>query len=352
MTKLEPVIARTKPCYAELRQGRTYYWCTCGRSKRQPYCDGSHAGTEFQPLAYTARDDEEVLLCGCKRTGTPPFCDGSHNNLPGAYSEDDPTSEANRAIVSSTITDGARTMLDGECYVFRPSTAHFENHDNTRWCTIIGPQFGARYQSQFCFDVDTGISAPASFGARHVVLFVQSGSGRVHIGKRKFDIARTDGVYVRPGEAFALEPAGCALRVFVSACPAAEAPTWLDKMPDMFDAAHEQRVVRVDTAKRNAMGARFFQMLVDKSVGSTVATQFIGEIPFSKAEPHRHLYEEALILVDGHGCLWTETLKAPVHAGDVMFLPRKQLHSLQCLERDGMFVAGVIYPGDNPSINY
>lgn len=349
----EPQVGGTKPCYVELKQGRTYYWCSCGRSKRQPYCDGSHAGTGFAPLAYTAREDgEEVLFCTCKQTRDQPFCDGSHNNIPGAYRLDDPASAENAAIADSAAVDGARVLLDGECYVFRPSEAKLETQGTARWCTVIGPRYGARYQSQFYVEVATAASPPMSFGERHVVLFVQQGRGRVHIGTRSFDVDRTDGVYVRPGEAFALEPDGGALHVFVSACPAADMIEWRDSMPDTFDAAHPERVVRVDPAKRNAMGARFFQMLVDKAIGSTVATQFIGEIPYSKAEPHRHLYEEALILVDGRGCMWTETRKTEVRAGDVMFLPRKQLHSLQCVEECGMYVAGVIYPGDNPSINY
>lgn len=348
----EPIVAATKPCLAELRKGRTYYWCSCGRSRRQPYCDGSHAGTEFLPVAYTAPADEEVLLCACKKTGQRPFCDGSHNNLPGAYREDDPHSEANRAIADSDAIDGARVLLDGDCYVWRPSAARYETRGSARWATVIGPRYGARFQSQFYVEVDAAPSPAMAFGDRHVVLFVQQGRGHVRIGSRTFAVDRTDGVYVRPGESFVLEPANGALHVFVSACPAADEIEWPDAPSPTFDAAHPERVVRVDPAKRNAMGARFFQMLVDRSVGSNVATQFIGEIPYSKAEPHRHLYEEALILVDGRGCMWTETRKTEVRAGDVMFLPRKQLHSLQCLERDGMYVAGVIYPGDNPSINY
>ncbi|MEX1148055.1 MAG: CDGSH iron-sulfur domain-containing protein, partial [Sphingomonadales bacterium] len=80
----EAEIAQLKPCLKDLKKGRTYFWCSCGRSRRQPFCDGSHKGTGFEPLAYKAEGEaEEVLFCGCKQTGTPPFCDGTHNNLPG-----------------------------------------------------------------------------------------------------------------------------------------------------------------------------------------------------------------------------------------------------------------------------
>src|SRR5262245_27875491 len=82
----EALVADTKPSYQELVAGKRYMWCRCGRSKNQPFCDGSHAGTGFQPVAYVAKQDkEEALFCMCKRTGTPPFCDGSHSNIPGGY---------------------------------------------------------------------------------------------------------------------------------------------------------------------------------------------------------------------------------------------------------------------------
>ncbi|MGH8169063.1 MAG: cupin domain-containing protein, partial [Steroidobacteraceae bacterium] len=112
------------------------------------------------------------------------------------------------------------------------------------------------------------------------------------------------------------------------------------------------RVVSVDPAQRTAMGPRYFQLLVDKRIGSRLITQFIGHIPPSKAAPHRHLYEESIIVLAGQGYVWTEDRKARVQAGDAIFLPRKQLHSLEATSAEGMFVVGVICPGDNPSINY
>jgi CDGSH-type Zn-finger protein len=66
------------PFRADVSDGKTYWWCACGRSAKQPYCDGSHRGTTFTPLAYKADDTITVALCGCKHTQRPPFCDGSH----------------------------------------------------------------------------------------------------------------------------------------------------------------------------------------------------------------------------------------------------------------------------------
>ena len=78
---VEPRIAGTMPSYQELVAGRRYLWCRCGRSKNQPFCDGSHAGTGLAPMLYEAVSDESVWFCGCKATGGKPFCDGTHNGL-------------------------------------------------------------------------------------------------------------------------------------------------------------------------------------------------------------------------------------------------------------------------------
>ena len=63
----------------EVEPGKSYYWCSCGKSSKQPFCDGSHKGTEFKPLAYKAELTKTVFFCVCKQTNDQPFCDGSHN---------------------------------------------------------------------------------------------------------------------------------------------------------------------------------------------------------------------------------------------------------------------------------
>jgi len=76
----KPTIADRKPAVLELEPD-TYYYCTCGESKKQPFCDGSHAGTEFAPMAFEITETKKVALCQCKHTENAPFCDGTHANL-------------------------------------------------------------------------------------------------------------------------------------------------------------------------------------------------------------------------------------------------------------------------------
>lgn len=77
----KPAIAGTKPAVVELEQGKQYYYCACGLSKSQPFCDGSHKATPFRPQAFTAKETGKAWLCMCKQTKNAPYCDGSHKAL-------------------------------------------------------------------------------------------------------------------------------------------------------------------------------------------------------------------------------------------------------------------------------
>lgn len=77
----EAVVAQTGPYQVELVAGKPYFYCRCGRSQKQPFCDGAHTGTSFQPLAFKVDHDGTFNICGCKTTDDEPWCDGSHNML-------------------------------------------------------------------------------------------------------------------------------------------------------------------------------------------------------------------------------------------------------------------------------
>tara|TARA_B100000963_G_scaffold274291_1_gene242500 strand:- start:715 stop:954 length:240 start_codon:yes stop_codon:yes gene_type:complete len=68
------------PIGVDVIEGKSYFWCTCGFSKKQPLCDGSHKGSNFSPLKYIAEQTKKVFFCTCKQTQDPPMCDGSHNS--------------------------------------------------------------------------------------------------------------------------------------------------------------------------------------------------------------------------------------------------------------------------------
>lgn len=78
----EAKAAQKAPYAVNVEKGKTYYWCSCGLSKNQPFCSGAHKGTSFAPAAFTADETKQVFLCGCKQTKKPPFCDGTHTNIP------------------------------------------------------------------------------------------------------------------------------------------------------------------------------------------------------------------------------------------------------------------------------
>jgi len=76
----EPVCPQKSPYVLDLAPG-DYWWCACGQSKKQPFCDGSHKGGAFTPVKFTIDSAEKKAMCGCKHTNTRPFCDGSHKSL-------------------------------------------------------------------------------------------------------------------------------------------------------------------------------------------------------------------------------------------------------------------------------
>ena len=74
-------VAQKSPIPVAVEAGKSYFWCSCGLSENQPFCDGSHADTGFTPMKYEATEDGRKFFCACKQTAGQPLCDGAHNNI-------------------------------------------------------------------------------------------------------------------------------------------------------------------------------------------------------------------------------------------------------------------------------
>ncbi|MEO1242675.1 MAG: CDGSH iron-sulfur domain-containing protein [Pseudomonadota bacterium] len=344
---------KNKPYLVPVTAGKRYAWCKCGRSESQPFCDGSHKGTSIEPTLFTADASQDLLLCGCKHTQNPPFCDGSHNNLEDEYalaSEEEITETQNALHIPRENGAYGKSELDGGAYVITPDPSGMARQDTLAWQSLIGLTDGARNLNFFRF-MTSGATPWRIYKGGDTALYVVSGNGAVNIEGKRFNAGPETGIYVRMGEAFRLEAID-KMDVMAAVSPKAEPAAWLEKPAGSFMAKYAERCVGVDPAAREKMADRFYQVLIDGNVGSADVTQFIGEIPKSRAAFHRHLYEEAIVILSGAGTMWTRNRKTSVAPGDVIYLPPRQEHSLECTSSEGMRLMGVFYPSGSPAINY
>lgn len=77
----DPTVVQKSPMPVDVEAGKNYWWCACGKSSKQPFCDGSHKGSDFSPVKYEATASKKVFFCGCKHSKKAPLCDGTHNSL-------------------------------------------------------------------------------------------------------------------------------------------------------------------------------------------------------------------------------------------------------------------------------
>lgn len=77
----KPVCAQKAPIIVEVEEGKAYFYCTCGKSAAQPFCDGSHKGSSFSPMKWTSEKTGKAYFCGCRASHKPPMCDGAHKDL-------------------------------------------------------------------------------------------------------------------------------------------------------------------------------------------------------------------------------------------------------------------------------
>ncbi len=167
-------IARLKPYLVQLEKGKSYFWCACGLSKKQPFCDGSHKVTEFLPLKWVAEQTGEKLLCACKHTKAQPFCDGSHNSLSDTYAEAGEADGVSAVLVDYVAGEGGalKATLDNGCYVIRVPESALAAVGTIKIYPVIGEADGAKNLSQYQAVVANGQSPVLSYPGSDVVLFI------------------------------------------------------------------------------------------------------------------------------------------------------------------------------------
>ena len=191
-----------------------------------------------------------------------------------------------------------------------------------RLAPVIDHADGARFISQFYAEIDAGSSDILCFPDSEAVLFIRSGTGSVTIASPgSFQWLPESGILRAPwARAFRQQPAvGDTIRLLLTACPQAPAPTSLASMAANFDESVPQRVGGVDAALREPMADRFYQILVGERPEESQITEFIGEIPLSRAAAHRHLYEEAIMVLCRRGLSGgPRSARAAVAPGDIL----------------------------------
>ena len=305
------VIGALKPCLVSLKAGRPYAWCTCGHSNKQPFCDGSHKDTGFEPMRYVPEQDEDVLLCACKQTASAPFCDGAHNDLSDTYAEAAPEDFADADEVDyehSSAGDFQIARLDNGCYVIRNYGGDHFSNDNLTIKKNISANSGAKHLAQYVALIKNGNSPAISFPGSEVVVFIAGGNGFVNISGTEMAVPEETGIYICAEEAFSINNSGEeVLKAIITVCPGNAEMQLLDEMPSNFNTVHPNRICTYDINSRDSMADRHLMELVNSSLGCEQVTQFIGEVPKSRAAFHHHLYEEAIYIMSGNGVMWTTT---------------------------------------------
>ncbi|HIE56031.1 MAG TPA: hypothetical protein EYP90_12790, partial [Chromatiaceae bacterium] len=291
----EAKVAGDKPQLVAVERGSYYYWCACGRSQRQPFCDGSHFDTPLKPLVWQAPQDDKVLFCTCKQTRTPPLCDGSHNRLSEHYGVGTAAPEAQTVDRKRMDDEREMAVLDGGCYVIRSSA--IITATTTRLQPLINHKFGATHLDQYVGVVPETSPCWQVSGAE-AAMFVLDGEGEIEIDGQSQRITAHSAVLLRAGERFRLRaPAAEPLRFNLTVCPGGATVAEVGDMTTMEAVAAPHRVEHADPAQREAMADRYFQVLIDDQRQGSQITVFIGYIPQSRAAHHRHLYEETLTVL-------------------------------------------------------
>ena len=184
-----------------------------------------------------------------------------------------------------------------------------------------------------------------------------SGWVNLLIDGQSHEVGPDTGIYIRPGETFAIDNRRPASVILVSSqCPDPDrAPRFLRettaRSAGPSSAAHPP-LVRLADRPAQPTADRWYRVLVDDEVGSTQVTQFVGSIPPGRAPDHLHNYEEVLFILKGEGRMWAGETNTPVAPGSCIYLPKGQVHCVENTGKDELRLLGAFYPAGSPSVRY
>ena len=174
------------------------------------------------------------------------------------------------------------------------------------------------------------------------------------IDDNAYEIGPDTGIYLRPGDTFAVDNPGPAPVTFISAqCPDPNRPTQFGSQPsDSPRTIRKPPIVRLADRPAQSTADRWYRVLVNDEVGSTQVTQFVGSIPPGRAPAHFHNYEEVLVILRGEGRLWAGETNTPIAPGSCIYLPKGQVHCVENTGTGDLRLLGVFYPAGSPSVRY
>src|SRR5436853_1517008 len=266
-------------------------------------------------------------------------------------------------------------ILEGGCRVSEMREGAPVKHGTLRIWNQIGRATGAQAISLRIMEFAPGLSPGIQNGECDEILYVldsywkstragcnevgttrSSGWVNVLIDGRPHEVDADTGIYLRPGETFAIDNPGPDSVILISSqCPDPDcSPGFVPPPAAASDSTSTARspIVRLTDRPAQPTADRWYRVLIDDEVGSTQATQFVGSIPPGRAPDHFHSYEEVLFILKGEGRMWAGDTNTPIGAGSCIYLPKGQVHCVENTGTDELRLLGVFYPAGSPSVRY
>ncbi len=245
-------------------------------------------------------------------------------------------------------------VLEGGCRVATMHEGSPRVSGSLKIWSQIGIATGAHAISLRLLEFGPGLSPTLRNRDCDEVLYLLSDTAcTIYIDGNAYEIAPETGVYLKPGQTFAVENSGPDAVTFVS-CQCPEEPFADVAIVPAAQASGESQnqIVRLSDRRSVPTADRWYRVLVDDESGSEQVTQFIGSIPPGRAPDHFHEYEEVLFILRGEGRMWAGTTNTPIGVGSCVYLPRKQVHCVENTGEGELRLLGVFYPAGSPSVRY